>query len=234
VWDQALSALRAGAVEELRIYLDRLGADGFPDAALGGASLVATIPAGENVADACEIVVADACEIVVADACEIVVADACEIVVNADLPLFGWTISSLVQDYFVSLLRRPAVTVRASTGYITLDASPDPYERRYGLNGTQGRRSSGARLRGYYWANILSERHIQALGGMDEIRTKAPCHVVEDLSDGRETLAYLQLTPNLNRFDDEKLRALRDYLSTLLTPPRRRDGYLGPRLRVVE
>jgi hypothetical protein len=58
--------------------------------------------------------------------------------------------------------------------------------------------------------------------------------VVEDLSDGREPLAYLQLTPNLNRFDDEKLRALRDYLSTLLTPPRRRDGYLGPRLRVVE
>jgi hypothetical protein len=50
----------------------------------------------------------------------------------------------------------------------------------------------------------------------------------------RESLAYLQLTPDLNRFDDESLRALRDYLSTLLTPPRRRDGYLGPRLRVVE
>jgi hypothetical protein len=210
VWEQALSALRAGSVEELRIYLDRLGADGFPDAALGGASLVATIPAGENV------------------------ADACEIVLNADLPLFGRTISSSVQEYFVSLLRRTAVTIRASTGYITLDASPDPYERRYGLNGTQGRRSSGTRLPGYYWANILSERHIQALGGMDEIRTQAPCHIVEDLSDGRETLAYLQLTPDLNRFDDEKLRALRDYLSTLLTPPRHRDGYFGPRLRVVE
>jgi hypothetical protein len=193
LWDQALSALRAGAVEELRIYLDRLGADGFPDAALGGASLVVRIPAGEGV------------------------GDACEIVVSADLPLFGRTISSSVQEYFVSLLRRTAVTARASTEYITLDASPDPYERRYGLNGTQGSRSSGTRLRGYYWANILSERHIQALGGMDEIRTQAPCHVVEDLSDGRETLAYLQLTPDLNRFDDEKLRALRDYLSTLLT-----------------
>jgi hypothetical protein len=77
-----------------------------PDAALGGASLVVTIPAGENV------------------------ADACEIVVNADLHLFGRTISSSVQEYFVSLLRRTAVTARASTGYITLDASPDPYERR--------------------------------------------------------------------------------------------------------
>jgi hypothetical protein len=210
VWDQALSALRAGAVDELRIYVDRLGADGFPDAALGGASLVVTIPAGEGV------------------------VDACETVVIADLHLFGRTISSSVQEYFVSLLRRTAVTAGASTGYITLDASPDPYERRYGLNGTHARRSSGTRLRGYYWANILSERHIQALGGMDEIRTQAPCHIVEDLSDGRETLAYLQLTPDLNRFDDEKLRALRDYLSLLLTPPRRGDGYLGPRLRVVE
>jgi hypothetical protein len=210
LWDQALSALRAGAVDELQIYLDRLGADGFPDTALGGASLDVRIPVGEGV------------------------VDACEIVVNADLSLFGRTISSSVQEYFVSLLRRTAVTARASTGYITLDASPDPYERRYGLNGTQGRRSSGTRLRGYYWANILSERHIQALGGMDEIRTQAPCHVVEDLSDGRETLAYLQLTPDMNRFDDEKLRALRDYLSTLLTPPRRRGDYLGPRLRVVE
>jgi hypothetical protein len=194
---KALSALRAGAVEELRIDLDRLGADGFPDAALGGASLAVTIPAGEGV------------------------VDACEIVVSADLLLFGRTISSSVQEYFVSLLRRTAVTARASTGYITLDASPDPYERRYGLNGTRGRRSSGTRLRGDYWANILSERHIQVLGGMDEIRDQAPCHIVEDLSDGRETLGYLQLTPDLNRFDDEKLRALRDYLSPLLTPPGR-------------
>jgi hypothetical protein len=129
VWDQALSALRAGAVDELRIDLDRLGADGFPDAALGGASLDVTIPVGEGV------------------------VDACEIVVRADLHLFGRTISSSVQEYFVSLLRGTAVTARASTGYITLDASPDPYERRYGLNGTQARRSSGTRLRGYYWAN---------------------------------------------------------------------------------
>ena len=212
LWDQALSALRAGAVDVVQIYLDRLGADGFPDGALGAASLNATMPVEEGV------------------------VDACEIVLSADLALLGHTISPSVQEYFVSLLRRTAVTAQASTGYITLDASPDPYERRYGLNGTHGRRNSGMRLRGYYWANVLSEKHIHALGGMDEIRTQAPCHIVEDLSDGRETLAYLQLTPDLNRFDDERLRALRDYLSPLLTPPPpgRRDGYLGPRLRVVE
>jgi hypothetical protein len=150
VWDQALSAVRAGAVEELQIYLDRLGADGFPDAALGGASLDVTIPIGEGV------------------------VEACEIVVSADLHLFGRTISSSVQDYFVSLLRRTAVTAGASTGYIRLDASPDPYEERYGLKGTQGRRSSGMRLRGYYWANILSERHIQGLGGWMRSEPKRP------------------------------------------------------------
>jgi hypothetical protein len=129
-----------------------------------------------------------------------------------------------------------SVKLRAAYGYMTLDhAGPDatPYENRWHIDWYEGAASSASKVRGYYWGNILSEAHIDRLGGMNEISTSAPCFLVEDLTvDGRK-LAYLQLTSSLDEFSDGQLLKLREYLGPLL-PSGLPARYFGSPLRVLD
>ncbi|HEX6261902.1 MAG TPA: hypothetical protein VF097_03535 [Actinomycetota bacterium] len=52
------------------------------------------------------------------------------------------------------------------------------------------------------------------------MRREAPCFLVEDLSEGRSELVYLQLTEDLHLVTDDDLRALKEYLRPLLLPGR--------------
>ena len=73
--------------------------------------------------------------------------------------------------------------------------------------------------RGYYWGNILTEKHIEALGGEEAFAANVPHHILEKLpmKDGRLAY-YIQLTPNVFFFEPEKYLALKDYLKPILPP----------------
>ena len=73
--------------------------------------------------------------------------------------------------------------------------------------------------RGYYWGNILTEKHIEALGGEEAFVANVPHHILEKLpmKDGRLAY-YIQLTPNVFFFEPEKYLALKDYLKPILPP----------------
>jgi hypothetical protein len=75
-------------------------------------------------------------------------------------------------------------------------------------------------LRGYFWGNVLSARHIAALGGRDRVLSEAPCARAEDWSAAGRELVYLQLTPDLELVRDDALLALERYLRPVLPAPR--------------
>ena len=92
-----------------------------------------------------------------------------------------------------------------------------------GLNGLdlifQDSRKYDHLARGYYWGNILTEKHIEALGGEETFVANVPHHILEKLpmKDGRLAY-YIQLTPNVFFFEPEKYLALKDYLKPILPP----------------
>jgi hypothetical protein len=145
------------------------------------------------------------------------------LVMTAGRPLLGPVLEPDLQSEWISQGKRAAQDFEAATGFITIDyagAYESPYEvrtRRYWLDGWK---ESHEWLRGYYWGNFLSERHIRVLGGMKRIAAEAPCDIVEDLSNGRQERAYLQVGPNVDDVSDEALRKLRDFLEPVL-PPRK-------------
>ncbi len=155
------------------------------------------------------------------------------LVVNISRSLYGPSFTREVQQQWVDVAKQAAVVLEAVTGYITVDHAGEmsPYEISIALNPLEAGRQLRRRLRGYYWGNFLSREHILRLGGMERIRREAPCYLVEDLSEGRGERAYLQLTPDLDNFSDGALRALKEYLHSLL-PPGEPRPYSLP-LRVV-
>lgn len=74
-----------------------------------------------------------------------------------------------------------------------------------------------------YWGNFLNRKHVEKLGGIFHIKSKAPVYLVQELPDGG---AYLQLTEDPNEFlqkkPKEKLMKLDNYLSQLILPNRPR------------
>jgi hypothetical protein len=66
-------------------------------------------------------------------------------------------------------------------------------------------------LRGYFWGNILTESHIKKLGGLDHIKSNAPCHKVRELNINDRQAVYLQLTPDINDYSDDVLRQLKNF-----------------------
>lgn len=76
--------------------------------------------------------------------------------------------------------------------------------------------TTGPRLTGYYWANLLTEEHVALLGGVDRVLLEAPCDVRESVERDAPPAVYLQTTADVHDFDDSRLRTLRSYLAPLL------------------
>lgn len=68
-------------------------------------------------------------------------------------------------------------------------------------------------FRGYFWGNLLSEKHIETLGGFESIVRNAPCCQVSIVG---EKNVFLQLTPSILDFSDEALTKLKDYFRPIL------------------
>jgi len=140
-----------------------------------------------------------------------------------------------VQGPLLDLLTEGSRALHAATGFIYLDRGSYPYENTMGVLHYPTPMRYRERVRGYYWANILSDGHLSRLGGFDRVAAEAPACRVVDLSDGAGTLALLQLTEAIDDVTDGQLKLLRDFLAPVLpggTPQERLPG--DPEVRVFE
>ena len=77
------------------------------------------------------------------------------------------------------------------------------------------------RLRGAFWGNLLSPRHVAILGGLNRVAQEAPCSVVEPLTfdepaSAESMGAYLQLSEHPEDVSAAQMEALSRYLAPLL------------------
>jgi hypothetical protein len=210
-WRMAVSALRAGSLQSFLCSLHTLDDSGYPSAMPGPAFLrVEDVGAEHDLA-------------------------AWTATLTVSRALYADAIEPSIQKAWVDLVRGGARAFSVATGYLTVDHVDDasPYEQSIGRDWLDGLEESRVLLRGYYWGNILSKRHVSALGGIEGIQEEVPCAVVEDLLAEPGELVYLQLTHDLDDLPDEALRRLRDYLEPLLPTATRDFRYIGVPLRVV-
>ncbi len=119
--------------------------------------------------------------------------------------------------------RNLASLIRLDTGFITFDhtgRSASPYEAAFVPLHIENGRLYTTHLRGYYWGNLLTEHHIDQLGGVDRIRSEAPVGSVEDWSTEDWPALWLEMAGPISQVTDQQIRELHDYFEPLLIPPR--------------
>lgn len=212
-WSRCIEWLRSGKFSAFEVSASLLDDEGYPDGARGGAHLGVDIRNLEFP------------------------GQASRLTVGVARKHFGGAFTPDIQQAWVDVAKRAETMFQAAYGFITLDyagGTRTPYEEWAGLGEFLGLRECGKWVRGYYWGNFLSAEHVHRLGGLRRIEREAPCAVVEDLSQDRGELVYLQLTEDLDRFSDEDLRALKGFLTPALpAPDARRQHETDYPLRVV-
>jgi hypothetical protein len=108
-----------------------------------------------------------------------------------------------------------------------------PHERYYGIE--NGATLCEDRALGYYWANLLTERHLEGLGGAAALRARCDeLGLVLEECPGRPGAAVLRAGQPVGSMDDECLAALREALAPVLAANEYRGFYSGPPLRVIK
>jgi hypothetical protein len=135
-------------------------------------------------------------------------------------------ILSLVESWSVMLdLRTAGVT------YDRADSHYSPFDKWYGSDHNTTAPQTRERVRGYYWANLLTEGHLKRLNGLDALRNNASRRglVVRVLDGG----AVLLRSPGpVSTFDDDQLAAMKAVLWPVLVP-KAYVIYQGYPLRIV-
>lgn len=133
--------------------------------------------------------------------------------------LFDGKIPSTIQAAFVEFFKKTIQVLNGVTGFITYEAISGgshmrtPFEN-YNRIDPSMRPGYVEHVKGYFWLNYLSDNHISRLGGEEYIRQHAPCEVRELKGHGM----ILQLTEDINDYSDDRLRALREFVSPLFPP----------------
>ena len=124
-----------------------------------------------------------------------------------------------IQNLLIDCMRKTCQEIDVVTGFITHDrfwpegiscTSHERYTDHY-LNPDNSWLKD--LFRGYFWGNLLSEKHIETLGGFESIVRNAPCCQVSKVG---EKNVFLQLTPSILDFSDEALTKLKDYFRPIL------------------
>lgn len=124
-----------------------------------------------------------------------------------------------IQNLLVDCMQKICQEIEVVTGFITHDRYwPEGVivtaHERYTRHSLYTDSSYLKNLfRGYFWGNLLSEKHIETLGGFENIAKNAPCCQVTKVG---EKNVFLQLTPSILDFSDEALSKLKDYFSPIL------------------
>ena len=80
--------------------------------------------------------------------------------------------------------------------------------------------ATGDRLRGYFWANLLTRGHLRRLGGLDALRATAAAHGLTLEALPSPQAAILRAPGPITAFDDEQLAAMKQMLAPALIPAR--------------
>jgi hypothetical protein len=139
-------------------------------------------------------------------------------------------VSVEVQEQIVRLACDVFRAVNGACGYVNVGNDyavlehRTTYEQRLGMNQLNTRRLCGE-VRGAFWGNLLSARHVRALGGSQFVRQQAPCHEVISLvrQEGKasdDLPLYLQLTQTLETARSEDYARLESFLAPILISTR--------------
>ncbi|MDQ0192261.1 hypothetical protein [Paenibacillus wynnii] len=138
--------------------------------------------------------------------------------------LFNGVIPEKVQEQFITLFKKIAIGINATNGFISFGSSVGAprgntiFEMVYRISPDRHFKLTDF-LRGYFWLNLLTSTHISKLGGLDTIKNTAPCSVVEEITIDRQPAVILQLTPDINNYNNSNLKQLRDFLVPVLPIP---------------
>ncbi len=129
------------------------------------------------------------------------------------------------------IARWPEVTWGAVLYDVDYINAPTPFER-YFSSPVEPSATTGL-VRGYYWANLLTEGHLAAYADAQDLaETCAAAGIVYTPVQDRDA-AVVSCAHPVSRFDDEQLKLMRDVLSPVL-PKARYVWYEGPALRVIK
>ena len=138
----------------------------------------------------------------------------------------------------LALVRGWARPLRLRTAGITYDRgtpSESPWEQWYACGHHITATLTTERLRGYYWANLLTTGHLTRLGGLEQLREHAERHglTVEPATDHAGTDAVIVRAPGpITAFDDDVLAAAKHVLGPALVH-HQYTMYLGYPLRII-
>lgn len=136
--------------------------------------------------------------------------------------IYGDKIPRYITDTYIDLIQKVTCSVKNIGGLITLDFVGKPYrcetghERYTSITYKKSIMKCDKYFRGYQWGNILSEKHIEILGGKEKVQKEAPVFRTIPLNDGS---MFLQLTEDVNNVTDDDLRRLKNYFKPILYMP---------------
>lgn len=133
--------------------------------------------------------------------------------------LFEGQIPLRVQDAMKGIFLKAITLLNGITGYMTYDTTfatflnsdQSPFEKYYGINVIASPRLSEG-LKGYFWLTYLTEGHLRSLGGEEFVSENHPCLSIASLSTESHTGFILQLTEDINDYEDKALLELRKFL----------------------
>lgn len=119
------------------------------------------------------------------------------------------------------------------TGGVTYDRTGphrSPWDAWYTMDHRASATLTRARVRGYYWWNLLTAGHLARLGGAAALATRAAEHGLAAEPAGPATV--LRFPGPITAFDDDRLAAVKEVLTPVLIP-RRYVAYAGYPLRMI-
>jgi hypothetical protein len=142
-----------------------------------------------------------------------------------------------IAEQLLRLVSAQSLQTQTVYGAITYDFGQDrqlPFEMWH--NRDRGWELADQIARGYYWANLLSQRHLDALGGLPQAVTNAEHAGMETIvlrdEPGRQ-LAWVRMPGPVDKVSDDQLARMKALLSPALPKVRYRH-YLGHPLRVLK
>jgi hypothetical protein len=145
--------------------------------------------------------------------------------VSINLGLFNGKIPSITQSNIIKFYMDTFKILNGIVGYINITSGhaslyPNPSEYECSLrHGSTDylAESFDQRCRGFHWSNILTEGHINKLGGIELIKEKSPCFLNEEFTmDNGSKALFMQLTEDINSVSEQEFIRLKEYLEPIL------------------
>jgi hypothetical protein len=146
--------------------------------------------------------------------------------------------SDQAADEVLALLRGWVRPLRLRTAAVTHDrggSNLSPWEKWYATGRHVTATQTHERVRGYYWANLLTTGHLARLGGLEQLRAHATEHglIVEPADPQQADDAVILRAPGpVTTFDDDQLAAVKHALRSTLMHLQYA-MYLGYPLRII-